>query len=286
MGRVRQTLERRQLGIALRRLRVDAGRTRQEAADRLGKVRSRIAELEDGKSTVASTDLAALLDYYKVDSDERSTVHALAAEARKRQPKRPYTDVLPRSFQRFADMEAGALRVCSYEASMVPGLLQSRDYVRAIMSDGDGIWWSASDDEVEQRTAARVERQTRILESSETREMHFIVTEEALRAVVGSAKIRNGQLTHLIDLIRARSQLQLQVLPVGSSNPARGGGFTLFDFGDQGGPVGFCSATFGPSMYFDGDTDVELLGRAFRSLSGSSLNTADSLVLIERLSEE
>lgn len=286
MGRVRQTLERRQLGIALRRLRVDSGRTRQEAADRLGKVRSRIAELEDGKSTIAPTDLAALLDYYEVGSDERSTVLALAAEARKRQPKRPYTDVLPRSFQRFADMEASALRVRSYEASIVPGLLQSRDYVRAVMSDGDGVWWTASADEVEQRTAARLERQARFLESSEAREMHFIVTEEALRAVVGSVKIRNGQLAHLAALVRERPQLQLQVLPAGSGNPARGGGFTLFDFGDRGVPVGFCSATFGPSMYFDGESDVELLHRAFQRLTGSSLNTAESLALIEGISEE
>ncbi|GAB2687193.1 helix-turn-helix transcriptional regulator [Saccharopolyspora gloriosae] len=286
MGRVRQTLERRQLGLALRRLRSEAQRTRQEASEVLGKVRSRVAELEDGKSTITPGDLDSLLDLYGVKGDERSAVLALAAEARKRQPRRPYTDALPRSFQRFVDLEASAVGMCSYEAAIVPGLLQCPDYIRALMADGDGVWWDASEDEVERRTDARLNRQEKAFGAEAAKALHFIVAEEALRAVVGSEDVMRAQLRHLRELLELHDDLTVQVLPFGTRNPARGGGFTVFEFGDKGGPVGFSSATFGPSTYFDGDADVALLRHAFKTLAELAVTRDEAPKLIERLEEE
>jgi transcriptional regulator with XRE-family HTH domain len=63
MGRARQTFERRQLGLTLRRLRERAGQTQQAAADSIGRVRSRIVELEEGKGTLDQTDLKALRNF-------------------------------------------------------------------------------------------------------------------------------------------------------------------------------------------------------------------------------
>lgn len=177
MGRARQTVERRQLGLTLRRLRTEAGKSQQDAAGAISKVRSRSVDLEDGRSRVAPDDLDKLLDFYEVAEDERDTVLALAAEGRKRQRRRTYTDLLPGAFQRFADLEASAAEIHGYESGIVPGLLQSPSYVRAVIADGDGVWWDASGNEQEQRLIFRLERQSRTLNAAAPPRLHFVIAE-------------------------------------------------------------------------------------------------------------
>ncbi|RCW40033.1 helix-turn-helix protein [Halopolyspora algeriensis] len=287
MGRVRQTLERRQLGLALQRLRTSADKSRQEAADVLGKVRSRIAELEEGKSTVSSDDLAALLDLYGVTGEERETVLALAAEARKRQPRRPYTDVLPRAYQRFADLEASAGEINSYEPSIIPGLLQSPGYIRAVVNDWDGILPKSSEAEFEDRVTFRMERQARTLGTDGPQNIRIVVTDEALRSMPGSPELKKEQLDHVLSLMRRQNGPSVQVLPRQATiTPALGGGFTVFGFMGESAPVAFSSVLYGPSVYLDGEADTEALSRLFERIRELAMSPADSTVWVERLLEE
>ena len=78
MGKVRPTLERRQLGLRLRRLRERRGRTQHEAATAIGRLRSRILDIEDGRSTLHPTDLTTLLDLYDATATQRAELSALA----------------------------------------------------------------------------------------------------------------------------------------------------------------------------------------------------------------
>src|SRR3954468_3721773 len=152
MGKARQTFERRQLGLALRRLRKEAGKSQQAAAEHIGKARSRMAELEDGRTTLTADELGMLLDLYEVSAAERRTVLELGVLAKTRQKKRTHTDLLPGSFQRFADLEDSASEISCYEPSVIPGLLQSPGYFRADVMDADGVWWEPSFAEMQERS--------------------------------------------------------------------------------------------------------------------------------------
>jgi transcriptional regulator with XRE-family HTH domain len=285
MGRARQTFERRQLGLTLRRLRERAEHTQQAAADAIGRVRSRIVELEEGKGTLDQTDLKALLNFYEVQPDTLKTVLALGVKARRRQRNRPYTDVLPDSHLRFADLEASATEIRGFESGLIPGLLQSLDYMRAIIREGDGIWWEPSEDDFAERISFRADRQDRTWNGGSPRSFHFVIGEEALHANVAGPEVMREQLLHILQLIEERDDVTIQVLAQNTpANPARGGGFSLFDFADGAQPVGVTSAVFGSDQYFDDPEDTERLRRAFNRLSSElALSPSASEALLRRL---
>ena len=287
MGKARQTFERRQLGLALRRLREQAGKSQQLAAEQIGKGRTRMVELEDGRGTVAAEDLATLLDFYEVTGQERRTVLELGALAKARQKKRAHTDLLPGSFQRFADMEASATEISCYERGVVPGLLQSPAYFRADMMDTDGVWWEPSIAELHERITFREERQVRIFDSGEPKVLRFVVAEAALRGAVGSPEVMREQRGHILKLLESKRNLTVRVLRDETyGNPARVGGLTVFGFGDRGSPVGFASVVYGPSTYFDSESDTAALLRAFDRLQELALSPEDSVRLIRQIDEE
>lgn len=283
MGKVRQTLERRQLGLRLRRLRERRGRTQQEAADAIRKVRSRIVDLEDGRSTVRPDDLATLLDLYDATSTERADLSALAARAAKRHRRPASSDALPDAMTHFAELELSATEICIYEPTVFPGLLQSPAYVRALISEGDGILWSPTSKQREERIAFRIERQQRILGESGPASLRFAFGEEALRAVVGDTSVMHEQLRHLLALDDSHPGVQIQVLPSSvPGNPARAAGFTLFHFGPRSTPLAFSTVSFGPDRLHDNDEDVAILGLCFAQVCRLALSLEDSRILIDR----
>jgi transcriptional regulator with XRE-family HTH domain len=282
VSKARQTFERRQLGLTLRRLREQAGASQQAAAGRIGKARTQIVELEDGRATVTPDDLAKLLDFYEVTGDDRETALELGALARARQKKRAYTDLLPGSFQRFADLEENATEINCYEFGIIPGLLQSVGYVRATIDDGDGIWWEPSNAELQERIAFRLDRQAKTLESD--KKLHFVITEDAVCGAVGTPEVMRDQRRHILKLLESNKNLTVQVLRTETyGNPARGAGLTVLHFGEKGTPVGFSTVVFGPSTYFDQEPDTTALLRGFRRVRELALGPEDSVRFIEEV---
>jgi transcriptional regulator with XRE-family HTH domain len=287
VGVARPTFERRQLGLTLRRLRDAAGKTQQEAADEVKKVRSRIVQLEDGTATISREDLEALLDYYKVKSRERTTVLKLGTHARKRQKRRVHIDQLPDAYKRFADLESSASEVNWFATGIIPGLLQSPSYVQAILAECEGVWWEPLDQQGEDRLAFRIERQRRLLETDDQRLLRFVITEDALRANMGSPEIMREQLQHLKTLIDKHRDLTVRVLRNDvSGNPVRGGGLMIFVFGERGAPVGYSPTVPGPSMYYDDETDTSTMLRAFYRVWELALNRKESRQLIASIAKE
>lgn len=290
MGTARPTFERRQLGLTLRRLRDQAGKPQQAVADVLGKTRTRIVQLEDGTANISQEDLERLLDFLDVTGDERETVIELANHARKRQKRRVYVDQLPDAYQRWADLEASASEINCYETGVIPGLLQSESYMRAILSEGEGFWWDASDDGGDQgadRLAYRMERQRRVLESAGGRLLRFVITEDALRASMGAPEVMREQLRHLLDLGRSHQDLTLRVLANDAfGNPIRGQGLWCFGFGDRGASVCYSPSVLGPSTYYDREVDTANLFRAFYRVWELALSRTASRRLIEGLLKE
>jgi transcriptional regulator with XRE-family HTH domain len=287
MGKARQTFERRQLGLALRRLRVQAGKSQVAAADHVSKTRSRMAELEDGQTTLTAEELAKLCDFYEADDEQRRIVLELGVLAKTRQKKRAHLDLLPGSFQRFADMEAGATEIRCYEPGIIPGLLQSPGYLRAEMTDTDGVWWEPSIAEMHERITFRTNRQTRTIDSTEPKVLRFVVTEAALCAAVGSPQVMSEQRRHILTLLESKDNLTVRVLRTETyGNPAKVGGLTVFEFGDHGPPVGFASVVYGPSAFFDSESDIAALLRAFGRVEEMALSVDESVRFIRQIDEE
>ncbi len=287
MGVARPTFERRQLGLTLRRLRDAAGKTQQEAADEIKKVRSRIVQLEDGTATISREDLETLLDYYKVKSRERTTVLKLGTHARKRQKRRVHIDQLPDAYQRFADLEASATEINWFETGIIPGLLQSPSYVQAVLAECEGVWWEPDDQQGEDRLAFRVERQRRLLDATDQRLLRFVITEDALRANMGEPMIMAEQLQHLRDLLDEHRDLNVRVLSNDTyGNPVRGSALLVFGFGDRGSPVGYSPAVPGPAMYYDQEADTSTMLRAFYRVWELALSRRKSRDLIVSIAKE
>ncbi|WP_018686209.1 helix-turn-helix domain-containing protein [Actinokineospora enzanensis] len=287
MGQARPTFERRQLGLVLRRLRERAGKTQQAAAEAVGKVRSRIVQLEDGTATASETDLKKILDCYGVTGEEHATVTDLGAQARKRQQRRVYVDQLPDAYRRFADLEASASEINHFETGIIPGLLQSQSYIQALFAEADGIWWQTDDPQSEDRLYFRMERQSRVLESGHRRILRFVITEDALRANMGSPEVMREQLNHLLDLLDKHPDLNIRILRGDTyGNPARGANLMIFAFAERGTPVAYSFSALGLSTYYDGEREIERMLLSFYRVWELSLSRKESRRLIVEIAKE
>lgn len=283
MVNARPTVERRQLGLTLKRCRERAGRSQLDGGQHVGLDDSRISKVEDGFATLSADKLERLIDFYQVTGDERETILALGAEARKRAVRTGYTDALPGSFQRFADLEADAAKIHSYESGVIPGLLQSPGYVNAVFEAAESVWWQPSEPIRQQRTVFRIQRQKNTWESKKAKQLHFIIGEAALTEIAGSSAVMVEQLDHLLSIIESRNDTNIQLLPFSvPNNPARGGGLTVLEFGLAVPRVGFASVVDGPSTYYDEGERTAAMLRTFQRLAEIALSQEDTRRAISR----
>lgn len=284
----RQTVERRQLGLSIKRHRLLQARSQAEVGKAIGQSDSRISKVEDGTATLSPDQLKIVLDYLGVHSTERATILEVGVRARKRQRRgakesQTYTDTLPGSFQRIADMEADAVAIFCYEPGVIPGTLQSPSYIRAMMQSSDGILWNPSKAEVENRISFRRERQTKTLEAAKPKELQFVFTEDALNGHDDDSQVMSGQWEHLLYLHRQYPNITMQTVKAGGvKNPAPNGGITVLDFGGTAPRVAFTPTVYGPSTYFDGESDTTALLRAFRRIQELARDYPDTVELIHR----
>lgn len=278
------TIPRLFLGEALKRLRAESGRKIDDIAASIGKSRGRLINVFEGKGTLSTDELAQVLDFLGADAAQKRELLTLGAEARKRPTRRPYTDLLPRAYERLADLETMATEIWTYEPGIIPGLIQIPEYVEALMTDADGIWWEPSWAERRNRINFRLERQKLMMESHPPKRLHFIITDAALRTEVGSPHVMRRQLEHLTWIVDEVPNTVIQVLAATSAhNPVRSSGLTLLHFGPSLRPVGFLTTAYGPSTYFDEPSDTDRLTRAFGKLERLAAGVDSSRSMITHL---
>lgn len=287
MGTAKPTVERRQLGLTLRRLREGANASQAAAGKAIGRTPARISQVENGIGALSHDDLVSFLDHFEVDGEERTTVLALGAEARRRSRRATYTDNLPGSFQRLADLQAEAVAIFSYDTGIVPGLLQSPDYMQAVIHSCNGVWWEPSQREVENRVRFRREQQRRALDAETPKRLFCVLTEDALHHKLGSSSVMRGQILHLLQLLESQPGLSLQVVPGGASdNPLLGGGIMLLEF-DNAPRIGFSEPVYGPAVYHENEEDTAAFSRAFHRVRELALSSEDSRdLLMQKLKEQ
>ncbi|GAA1346216.1 helix-turn-helix domain-containing protein [Saccharothrix algeriensis] len=286
MGTARPTIERLQLGLALTRLRTGANRSQGEAAEAIGRSGGRLSQVENGKGGLGPDELIKLLDFYGVRGPERETILALGAAARRRAPRRAYVDNLPEPFQRLSELQAAAREIDWYECGVIPGLVQSPDYVRAIMALSNSIHWEDSAEETGERIAYRQEHQRRVLEASEPKDISVVFTEDSLDHVIGGPSVMRGQVLHLLQLAERHPTLSIRIVPTTAvDNPALGGGLVVLNF-PHATPVTFAAVLHGPYTFYDQPRDIEPMQRLFRRVEELALSRDDTrALLINRIEE-
>src|SRR5262245_2049783 len=126
--------EHRRLMVALRQAREARQLTQKEVADALEWSASKLIRIERGTVGISVTDLKALLLHYEVtDTDEVDRMVEMARASKKAVWWQEYRELLPQDFYTFIGLEASAIRIKQFHGLVVPGLLQSEDYVKSIL---------------------------------------------------------------------------------------------------------------------------------------------------------
>jgi Domain of unknown function (DUF5753)/Helix-turn-helix domain len=246
------TVRRMLVGSRLRQLRTDAGLSREQAGEAIRASEWKIHRLENGQVGFKERDVVDLLRRYGVtDPGEVAAVVGMALEANDTGWWHHYGDVLPQWFRAYVDLEQAATVIRAYEGQFIPGLLQTRDYMRAVM--GRGL--DEAPEDIERRVELRVARQA-LFDRPDPPRLWAVVDEAALRRPVGGPEVMCTQLERLIDATRLPN-VTLQILPFDAgAHPAMVGAFSILRFADSELPDVVYLEHLSGAVYLDKHDDV------------------------------
>ncbi len=241
------------LGAQLRRLREAKGITLEEAGRKIRASHSKMSRLELGRVGFKDRDVADLLTEYDVlDEQERDLLRGLARQANAQGWWHSYADILPSWFEAYVGLEEAASSIRSYEVQFVPGLLQVKDYARAVTVLG----YPDVPDEVERRVSLRMARQ-KLLTADDPLGLWAVVDEAVLRRPLGGPEVMRNQIRHLIAAC-SMPNVTVQVIPFNKGGHAAAGGpFSILRFAEPDLPDVVYLEQLTSALYLDRREDVD-----------------------------
>ncbi len=217
------TVRRRRLGAELRKHREEAGVTIESVAERLHCSTSKVSRIETGHTSATPRDVRAMLDIYGIDGAESNELVQISREARQKGWWHPYSTVLTGAY---VGLEAEANSVRAYEQQVVPGLLQTEEYARAMIRSARP---DISNEEVERRVRVRIERQSLLMQDDPI-DLWMVLDEAVLSRPVGGDVVMRSQIQHLVETAELPN-VTLQILPFSAgAHAGMDGTFTILDF--------------------------------------------------------
>jgi transcriptional regulator with XRE-family HTH domain len=257
-------------GAELRRARAASGLSQDQLGQRLGYSGAQVGKVEMGERA-PSQDFA--------EGCDQAFPEAGGLFGRIYQLARRWDGGYPSWFAEWVDSERRATSLCSWQPLLIPGLLQTADYARAILAADP----ETNEDQLEELVAARLERQT-IFDRTEPPTLWALLDEAVLHRPIGSRKIMYDQLLHLADT-SCRSYITVQIVP-GEIGAHAGllGGFAIASFGNAAGSVYMESPNQGQTS--EVPSVVRRLSRTFDTLRADALPRGASRDLIGKVAEE
>ncbi|ABW10363.1 helix-turn-helix domain protein [Parafrankia sp. EAN1pec] len=277
------TVRRRRLGAELRRLREQTGLSADDAARHLECSPSKISRVETGRTPARLRDVRDLLDLYKLqDTPRRQALLDLVRQSKEQGWWQSFGDAVPEWLETLIGLEGDAQAILTYESALVPGLLQTEEYTRALAMDFDR---DGSPSEAERTVAFKRERQKRLSQSGWP-QVRVILDEAVLRRPVGGPDVLRGQLEHLL-AEADRGRVTIQVIPFEAGGyQAQGFPFTLFEFPDaRDQPVVYLEELAG-AMYLEKAHEVQRYKVAFEKLRACALGPDEAGAMITRIVEK
>lgn len=263
----------RRICLELIRLREAANLSGIQVADRLGVAPSTLSRLENGTRTLSRDDLNGMLVMYDAPRPLRKALLALHEQLN--QPLVSRGDL--RIHDDLADwigLEQTAAHLGNFQPLLIPGLLQTFPYARAVIK-GSAV--PLSDQDIDDRVAARIGRQA-LLRKKDAPGLSVVLHEAALRHRVGGPIVMAEQLMYLVEAMK-RPNIQVRVIPLGSDgHPGMNGPFVIMDYIDLPSLVHLENKVC--SLYLDDQEDVEAYKLAWQGLLEAAFDSARSTELI------
>jgi transcriptional regulator with XRE-family HTH domain len=282
---VNATVRRWQLTETLRQLREDAGLTIEQVINELSKgpgrwSRPKLSRIENRNQNFTMRDIEQLLDFYGVANKARANLLDLAEAANERGWWLAIRRDLPADFQPLLNLEVAMVALREYENMLVPGLLQTADYARALIA---GINPGMAEDEIERRVIARVARQ-RVLSDDNPPTLHIILDEAVLERPVGSPAVMRTQLLHLANANDA-GHIGIQIIPKeAGAHPGLEGPFWILSLPEPIPDVAYAEGVAG-GMLLENQNDVRDCTLRFGILTSHALPDKASAKLITTAAE-
>ncbi|GAB2583540.1 helix-turn-helix transcriptional regulator [Streptomyces capparidis] len=274
--RANPTQRQRRLGAELRRLREVSGLSATEAGAFAGLGRAHMSHIEMGRTAIPEEKLRALCRAYGCRN--AALVEALVEMGRAtgRGWWSQYRDLFDDAIRDVAELESGTRRIRCFQTLLVPGLLQTPAYMRAVFR---GVQRQAVPDLVDAYAEFRRRRQEVLFPGGGAGEgppvFHAVIHEAAFHMRFASADVVREQIAHLLEVSRL-PHLRIQVLPFRADSFPIGfcAPFVLFE-----GPVPELDTVFlehpAPSRFVGDPVRLTQYTHAFASLAATALPAVD-----------
>ncbi|GAA2470843.1 helix-turn-helix domain-containing protein [Streptomyces incarnatus] len=273
----RPTVRSRRLGAALRQYRQAAKLDQPQAAEVIAASQARISRLESGSVSARVIEVRLLLDAYGVEDPEvRAKLEELAKFSKKRGWWHEYAAHLRPGYLDHITLEDDASHIRQWHPVLIPGLLQTQAYARAVITGGPN---SLSPEYMEQLLEVRKRRQERIAEGGA--KYSAVVWEAVIEHPLASIETHLGQLSHLLEVGRQKN-VTVQVLPfhagslVAAANP-----FAAFSFDCESAVEAVTMEDVMSTSIVESSRDLEVYASSFDLLCSSALTPEASAKLIQ-----
>ncbi|HET6709216.1 MULTISPECIES: helix-turn-helix transcriptional regulator [unclassified Amycolatopsis] len=276
------TARRMILGSQLRRLREEAGITRQQAGYNIRGSESKISRLELGRVGFKERDVTDLLTMYGVDDPaERRAFLDMVKQSNEPGWWRRFGDTMPNWFTDLVGLEEAAARIQIWEPIYVSGLLQVEPYARAIFSHGRP---DMADERVDQLVALRMRRQ-KMFSRPDAPRVWMVLDESVLHRPIGGAKVLKQQIEFLLEM-SALPHVSVQVLPYESSGLSAEHAFSLLRFGEPELPnIAYVEYLTG-AHYIEKREEIEKYSRALDMLAVDAETPERSRAMLAKRRQE
>src|SRR5690606_10021723 len=179
------------------------------AAQRLEWSDAKVWRIETGEPSVRGLDVEAMCKVYGAPPQAVGPLTALAKETKARGWWTGYSDAIGEGFEVYIGVEEAASRLCAYEDQLIPGLLQTEAYARALLRAARP---ELSDSDIERRVRLRMARQPLLTREESPLRLDVLIGEAALWRPLGERSVTAGQLDHL-RLMCELPNVRIQVVP-------------------------------------------------------------------------
>lgn len=272
------TVRRQELGEALRAWRKEANFTLEEASRVINCSQSKLSRVETGQRSITPVEVSALLAVYKADAKTRDRLLALAGESGEiGWWQRRLTNVAD-SDHTLITLESTADTIVHLDVTVIPGILQTGEYTRALMHEMEVV----PEDEIEDRMRTRLRRNSVLLRRNPP-QLLAIIDELALHRLVGGRDVLRRQLDCLVEESR-QPNVTLRVLPnEGYTHSGVDGSFIVVRRSGFSPVVLVESLT--SSLFLEDRREIDVYESVLRKLLNRALNEEESVAMMADLAK-
>ena len=283
------TVPRRQLGRHLRALRNQAKLTTKLAAQALEWSEPKLWRIETGQTALRSLDVEAMCRVYGASAEVTQGLMVLARETKAVGWWHAHDHVIPDWLDLYLGLEEAAARLQWYEPELIPGLLQTAGYARAVISaERPGL----GDEELARRVQARLARQALLIRVTAPLSAEVLLGEAVLRRPAGGPQVMAEQLNQLAD-IALLPNVSVRVVPLraGVHRGVLSGPFAILRFpvngdGQESEPPVVYVPGFTGALYLEQPAEIRRYQEVYADIATAALDESASRALLRQAAQE